>query len=466
MSVSAVLNLFKPAPHVPEITDPLQVKREYRYWRLRIFYSMYVGYIFYYFTRKSFTFITPFLISDIGLTKSEVGILASILSLAYGISKFTSGVLCDLSNPRYFMAIGLIMTGISNLLFGVSSSIYLFALFWGLNGWFQGWGWPACTKQITHWFGRTERGTWWSAATTSHTVGGFLIAYIAAYVATWFGWRYAMFLPGVMCIIGGCWLINRLRDVPESLGLPSIEKFQGEEPKEMNAGAQAETKTLPVKQILFEQILNNKYVWILSLSYFFVYIVRQAVNDWGNLFLAEAKGLTPIQAAACVSWFEIGGFFGILLAGYGSDKWFQGRRVPISALSGLGLVFAVGGLWYINPGELFIPSLLIALIGFLVFGPQMLVGLAAAEAVDKKAASASNGFAGVFASLGMAAGGYPILRISEVYGWWGFIAVLVVCSAIISVMLIPIWQVGGSTKKVEDSEESQDSRAVLQPATR
>lgn len=459
MSFQPILNLLKPAPYLPEIADAGIVREKYQYWRLRTFYAMYVGYIFYYFTRKSFTFITPFLISDAGFTKSEIGILASILSIAYGISKFTSGIVCDRSNPRYFMAIGLMLTGICNICFGLSSSIWLLAIFWGLNGWFQGWGWPACTKQLTHWFSHSERGTWWSACTTSHTVGGFAIAYIAAYSAVLWGWRFGMFIPGIMCIVAGLWLINRLRDVPQSLGLPPVEKFKNES---ISIRQDEAHSPLPIKTILFKQILNNKHIWILSISYFFVYVVRQAVNDWGNLYFSEMKGLTPMEAAACVSWFEVGGFFGILFAGFGSDRWCKGKRVPLTVLSGLALVFAVSALWYLNPGEILIPSLLVGAIGFLVFGPQMLVGLAAAECVDKKAASASNGFAGVFASLGMAVGGYPILRISELYGWQGFIVVLIGCSAVIPLILFPIWSIR-TTPKVLQEEEARSSEFEPDP---
>lgn len=456
MSVQAILTLLKPAPHLPEILDREIAKKNYHYWRVRIFYSMYVGYLFYYFTRKSFTFITPFLTSDLGLTKANIGLLASVLSLSYGVSKFLSGILCDRSNPRYFMAAGLIFTGICNVFFGLSSSMIFLIIFWGLNGLFQGWGWPACTKQLTHWYCRSERGTWWSAATTSHTVGGFLIAYIAAYAASWWGWRCAMYIPGVLCILVGVWLINRLRDVPQSLGLPSIEKFKNEDYNNQNKNNENDTPeqeqaALPVKQILFEQILSNKYVWILAISYFFVYVVRTAVNDWGPLYLCEIKGYGKIEAAACVSWFEVGGFFGILIAGWGSDHWFQGRRVPLMVLSSAGLIFSVMGLWYLQSGSFISASLLIAAIGFLVFGPQMLVGLAAAEFVDKKAASTSNGFVGCFAYLGAAMAGYPLGKITDIFGWYSFIITLVLCSIFTLLVLLPVWSVKSLPRTMKDT---------------
>src|SRR3990170_7461950 len=147
----SLLDIFKPSPYAPEIKDEEVVKKHYRYWRFRIFYGMYVGYIFYYFTRKSFTFAMPALMHDLGFDKSQLGILASILSITYGLSKFLSGIMADRSNPRFFMAIGLILTGAFNILFGMSSSILFFAIFWGLNGWFQGWGWPRCARLLTHW---------------------------------------------------------------------------------------------------------------------------------------------------------------------------------------------------------------------------------------------------------------------------------------------------------------------------
>lgn len=451
MSVQAIFSFLKPAPHLPESIDKDSVADQYQYWRIRIFYSMYIGYLFYYFTRKSFTFITPFLTSDLGLTKANIGLLASTLSIAYGLSKFISGIWCDRSNPRYFMAIGLILTGVCNIFFGFSSSLFSLALFWGLNGWFQGFGWPACTKQLTHWYSRSERGTWWSACTTSHTVGGFLIAYVAAYSAVFWGWRFAMYIPGILCIFVGLWLINRLRDVPQSLGLPAIEKFKNETIENKSEPSEDSQGTMSIKQILLEQVLCNKFVWILAVSYFFVYIVRTAVNDWGPLYLVEIKGYEKITAAFCVSWFEIGGFFGILVAGWGSDNWFQGRRVPMMILASLALMFAVAGLWYLNSNAFISASLLIALIGFLVFAPQMLVGLAAAEFVNKKAASTSNGFVGCFAYLGAAVAGYPMGKMTDWLGWSSFVIALILCSALTLLVLLPLWSFKSYDNNNEDT---------------
>jgi MFS transporter, OPA family, sugar phosphate sensor protein UhpC len=434
----SVLDIFKPSPHVKEIKDPEIVKKKYTYWRIRTFYSMYVGYAFFYLSRKSFTFAMPAMITELGFNKSQLGMLGSILSLSYGASKFVSGYMSDRSNPRYFMSIGLILTGIFNLFFGFSSSLVLFAIFWGLNGWFQGWGWPPCAKLLTHWYSQSERGTWWSIWNTSHNVGGALIPLLAAILAQKLGWRFAMFVPGIICILVGLFLINRLRDTPRSLGLPTIEDYRNDFPTKHH---EKQRTQLSSKEILFKYVLKNKYIWILTVSYFFVYVIRQAVNDWTQLFLVETKGFSYIIAGTCVFWFEVGGFLGSLAAGWGSDMIFKGRRGPINILFTLGVLCTIYFMWKFPGGTVLMESLFVFLIGFFIFGPQMLIGVTATELSHKKAAGTATGFIGWFAYIGAAMAGGPLGAMIRKFGWQGYFVILIVCSIIAFLALLPLWKI-------------------------
>lgn len=451
--MNSIMNWFKPAAHLSEIQDETIVKKEYKYWRFRIFYGMFIGYILYYFTRKSFTFAMPALMTDLGFDKAQLGILGSILYITYGISKFASGVMSDQSNPRYFMAFGLIITGFSNIFFGLSSSIYLFAIFWGLNGWFQGWGWPPCARLLTHWYSQSERGSWWSVWSTSHNIGGFLIPIVAGFCAQYFGWRYAMFIPGTICIMMGLLLINRLRDTPQSLGLPPIEKFRNDYPSSSKENEKGE-KELTTKEILFGYVLTNKWVWMLAIASFFVYIVRMAINDWSALYLIEMKNYSMIKANACVAFFEIGGLFGMLVAGWLSDKICDGKRGPMNVLFSVGMVGAVIALWYFPKATVILDSVLLFTIGFFLFGPQMLIGLTAAELSHKKAAGTASGFAGWFAYFGAAAAGYPLGKIAQDFGWNGYFMILVACGIITVLLFLPMWSAKGSNFKTKRKEET------------
>lgn len=442
----AILNFMKPAATVTEITDEAEIKKDYTYWRLRILYSIFIGYAFYYFTRKSYTFVMPGLIEDLHFTKSSLGLLGSIFSISYGISKFTSGIISDRTTPRYFMAIGLMITGVLNICFGLSSSLLFFCLFWGLNGWFQGFGAPPCSRFLTQWYSQSERGSWWSTWSVSHNVGSFIIPWIVgACLEFGLGWRYAMFIPGVICIFGGFFLINRLRDTPQSLGLPPIEKFRSDYTGVVRAECGNERK-FTTKEIL-ASIVRNRFIWMLGLAYFFIYLVRQGMSDWTALYLIETKGYERLWANGCVSLFDVGGFFGCLTAGWASDKLFNAYRGPVNLMFAVGIVAGICAFWLVPAGYPLIDSCMMFTIGFMVYGPQMLIGVVAVELSPKQAASTATGFVGCFAYMGAAIAGYPLGAITEGWGWTGYFWSLAIGGTIAVLLLVPLYGVKENVQK-------------------
>ncbi|MCI4060071.1 MFS transporter, partial [Bacillus cereus] len=82
-------------------------------------------------------------------------------------------------NPRYFLAAGLFLSVIINIIFGsfsfITTSIILMFVLHFLNGWVQGMGWPPCGRTMVHWFSLSERGTKMSIWNFAHNVGGALM---------------------------------------------------------------------------------------------------------------------------------------------------------------------------------------------------------------------------------------------------------------------------------------------------
>lgn len=434
MGIASLLQIFNPAPALPEIADEEKVKKDYKYWRYRIFYSMLIGYALFYFTRRSFTFAMPGLIADLGFDKSQLGILGSVLSIAYGMSKFISGVLADKSNPRYFMALGLFLTGLCNICFGLSSSLWLFILCWGANGLFQGFGWPACTRTLTNWYSHSERGSWWSSTSVAHNLGAFITPWVVGFFLQNFGWRFGMYVPGVVCIAGALFLINRLRDTPQSLGLPPIEKFRNDYPINAKVSEENDQTT----RDLLKGVLSNRYVWMLAFAYLFLYILRMGIGDWTALFLYEVKGYGALGSSGTSSLFEAGGFCGCLAAGWSSDRFFGAQRGPVCVLFAAGILCSVFIFWIVPQGFLVLDWIAIFLMGFMVFGPQMLIGMYASELCHKRAAATANGFVGWVAYLGAAASGYPMGLVIDHTGWNGAFLVLLGCSLLLLIMLLPL----------------------------
>jgi OPA family sugar phosphate sensor protein UhpC-like MFS transporter len=166
-----------------------------------------------------------------------------------------------------------------------------------------------------------------------------------------------------------------------------------------------------------------------------VYVIRTSLNDWGSLYLIKEKGYNLLSAASCMTWLEVGGFCGTLSAGWCTDYFFKGRRIPYMLLCACGMLLALSALWMMPQVHYLVDGLTFSIIGFFIFGPQMLIGLAATEYVDKRSACAANGFAGCFSYAGAAATGYPLGKIIDIWNWQGFFITLTTCTVIVFLFL-------------------------------
>ncbi|STV69372.1 regulatory protein UhpC [Klebsiella michiganensis] len=245
---------LKSPPAAPPITDKPALDARYRYWRRHILLTIWLGYALFYFTRKSFNAAVPEILASNVLTRSDIGLLATLFYITYGLSKFFSGIVSDRSNARYFMGIGLVATGVVNILFGFSTSLWAFALLWALNAFFQGWGSPVCARLLTTWYSRTERGGWWALWNTAHNVGGALIPMVVGAAALHYGWRTGMMIAGMLAILAGLFLCWRLRDRPQAVGLPAVGDWRHDE---LEIAQQQEGAGLTRKEILTKYVLLN-----------------------------------------------------------------------------------------------------------------------------------------------------------------------------------------------------------------
>ncbi len=437
---SSIAKALKAQPHATPISDEQEVKRTYRHWRVRMMYSMMVGYALFYFVRKNFSMAMPSFLDELGYTKTDLGLILSLFSILYGLGKFINGMLADRANPRYFMALGLIGSAICNVFFGMSSALWVFGIFWLFNAWFQSMGWPPCARMLTHWYGPKELGTMWGIWNASHQFGGAGILVLAGYLIPVYGWRTAFFVPAGIAIIVSFFLMNRLRDTPQSLGLPPIEEYLGDVHKGEKADEMAHEDTAEsLKEILLNHVLRNKLVWYVCLANFFVYIVRIGVLDWAPTFLVEAKGSSLAHAGLKVAGFEIAGIFGALAAGWISDKVFKGRRGPANVLFMLALIFFLFYFWKIPAGNAWLDAAVLVAVGFVVYGPQMLVGVAAADFASKKAAATATGLTGTFGYLGSAVCGVGTGLIVDKWGWDGGFIFFIASAVMGTLLFVLTW---------------------------
>ncbi|MGO2342377.1 glycerol-3-phosphate transporter [Vibrio litoralis] len=447
-----MIHIFKPKAHIERLADG-KISSTYTRLRWQLFLGIFFGYAGYYLVRKNFSLAMPYLIEE-GFTRGQLGVALSAVSIAYGLSKFLMGSVSDRSNPRYFLTVGLVMSSLIMLCFGfmpwATGSVTAMFILLFLNGWFQGMGWPGCGRTMVHWWSKKERGEIVSVWNVAHNVGGGLIGPLFL-VGLWAfndDWRSAFYVPAFAALLVAFYIWLTVRDTPQSCGLPPIEEYKDDYPDDYS---QDHEKELSAKEIFFQFVFNNPVLWIIAVANAFVYLIRYGVLDWAPVYLGEVKHFTVDKSSWAYFLYEWAGIPGTLLCGWISDKLFKGKRAPAGILFMVLVTIAVLVYWFNPPGQPLIDMLALITIGFLIYGPVMLIGLYALELVPKKAAGTAAGLTGLFGYLGGAVAANAVLGYTvDHFGWDGGFMVLT-SACVISILCFIVAHFGEGKYRGENS---------------
>lgn len=419
----------------PTLDLPLEVRRKMWFKPfIQSYLVVFIGYMAMYLVRKNFNIAQNDLISTYGLSMTELGLIGLGFSITYGIGKTVVSYYADGKNTKQFLPFMLILSGIAMLGFsfsmgGGSVSLFLMIAFYSLSGLFQSTGGPSSYSTITKWTPRNKRGSYLGLWNMSHNVGGAGAAGVALFGANYLfdGHVIGMFVfPSLLAIVIGFIGLRYGSDSPEAYGLGKVEELFDEVISEEDTAA--EENKMTQWQIFVEYVLKNKVIWLLCFANIFLYVVRIGIDQWSTVYAFQELGLSKEVAISGFTMFEVGALVGTLMWGYLSDL-ANGRRALVACVS-LALIIMTLEFYQHATSELMYLSSLFAL-GFLVFGPQLLIGVAAVGFVPKKAISVADGVKGTFAyligdsfaklGLGMIADGTPIFGLT---GWKGTFAAL------------------------------------------
>jgi OPA family glycerol-3-phosphate transporter-like MFS transporter/OPA family sugar phosphate sensor protein UhpC-like MFS transporter len=416
---------LKPDPPQPvTVTDPAEIRALFRRWQHRVLFCTITGYAIFYFVRKNLSIAMPVMATALNLNKEQLGLFLTLHGVLYGVSKFANGFIGDRANARVMMVTGLVGSAVMNIFFGLSTTVVALGLIWMANGWFQGMGFPPCARLTTHWFSPRELATKFSIWNTSHSLGAGLIVILCGYLVT-MDWRYCFFVPAAIALLCAFYLSRRMPDTPPSVGLPEVEGTQS---------ASGEQTAAQFRAVVIEKVFRNKFIWLVSLVNFFVYTIRYAVFDWGPTLLTETKHYKITHAGWMLAGFECAGAIGALIGGRIADRFFAGRAMRVCvfymALAGVSLF-----LFWKAPHQTELEStVLLCMTGFFIYGPQCLVGIAAANLATKQAAATAIGLTSVFGYASTVLSGWGLGTLAHHYGWdAGFKGLLIIAAVGVAV---------------------------------
>lgn len=393
MGLYSFYRISKPSK---ETVSPENVKETYRSLRNRTFWGATIAYSLYYVCRMSINVVKQPLIDEDILSAGQLGLIGSALLFVYAVGKFLNGFIADYCNIRRFMATGLFISAVVNLLMGAFGLFdgmlptmlifIMFAVLWGINGWMQSMGSAPGVISLSRWFPQSRRGSYYSLFSTSPYIGEFISYNLLALVVAWLGWQAGFIVAAIAGLAGALIILIFVSDTPESCGLPSVQELSGE--------AMTKEDKMPTRE-LQKMILKHPGIWVIAISSAFIYITRYAIAGWGVLFLQKARGFDLADASQVIAFSAISGVLGTVLAGWLSDRVFKGDRVKPAVLSGilgtlsLILFLFVGGGFVLN---IFYVSLFSLATGVLYC---IVAGLMAVDIVPRKATGAALGVVGI-----------------------------------------------------------------------
>ena len=433
-----------------------RTRRSLGWWQWETLLVTMGGYALYYIVRKNLSFAMP-LLGDIGVSKVQLGAFLTAGGLLYGLARFTNGILTDRNSARKVMSAGLFVCGLVNVLFGLSDYVALggaaptvekgvsaatglvwtMGIVWIVNSYFQGMGVGPCVKTLPLWFPPNQLATKQAIWNLSHSIGaGGVFALLGWWIIPQYhAWRLCFLVPAAIALAGSFAILRAMKDSPEDVGLPPI-------PGRKVTVVRNAAESAAYKAFVRDHVLKNPCIWILATSNFFVNTVRFAALDWGPTLLVESKGLTLAAATTLCFTFEIiGGNLGMVAAGWASDHVFGSRTHRTCVFCFLGIALAVAAFWAVPVSAPLMAKLVpFAMIGFFVYGPQALLGIASTQQASPRAAAAAGGILGILGYMSTIVSGIGFGWMAQRWGWDAAYATILAAAVAGGLVVLMMWK--------------------------
>lgn len=225
--------------------------------------------------RSSLSVANSTIREEMGLSGTEIGLLLSAFSLAYGIAQLPCGLLLDRKGPRIMLGVGMFVWSVFQTLSGMIHNFTQFI--WVRIG--LGIGEapmnPCGVKVINDWFNIKHRGMPMGVFNAASTIGLAISPPILTAMMLAFGWRGMFITIGVLGIalsIGWYMLYRNRQDIDLS----------AQEQAYLNAGS-VSARREPVNFREWRSLFRNRTMWGMMIGF-------SGINYTAWLYLAWLPG--------------------------------------------------------------------------------------------------------------------------------------------------------------------------------
>ncbi len=339
-------------------------------------------------------------------SSEDIGILSSVLFWTYGIGHLVNGRLGEIFGVRKFIIWSVILSVVCNILMGFQTSIFVMAIIWGFNGFFQSMAWSPGISSLTKWWPGDKRGF---ATGFANAFSGFGQVVATLMVALGFailpklGWRSAFFVPTVLPLLMLVIYMIFAKTGPKSIGLKDYE----EEDEKKAAHEEEMAKIVKEKGKLYPYFhLLSKPVFLVWIFVIFASgVARYGLVTWIPKYLNETTELGAIVSLLTSTILPIGMGIGTLVVPTLTDKFCPDNRLVASVISGVVSAVCTVGVALLDPTNNFQFALMLICLffaGFFIYAINGTVWAYAADVGGRVFASTASGILDFAAYMGAA----------------------------------------------------------------
>ena len=317
--------------------------------------------------RIAMSFLTPFVVKDLRINNTEVGLLASALSVTWALSAYLSGRLCDrIGRYRIILVAATVAFSLCSVLSGFAGSFVALLLARLLMGAAEGPVLPISQVIMADASSERRRGFNMGVIQTfaSNLLGAFLAPLVLVALATIWGWRNAFFLTALPSLICAAVAWVAIRE-PGSGGVASHDRI---------ADAVSLTGLLGNRNVVLCVMLSGLLIAIAVLAWTFM-----------PLYFVRSLHMTPRTMSIMISLLGLAAVVSGLLVPGLSDR--LGRKPVMLTTAMLALLMPAGVLF--QSGSLVVLGIML-FVGFFVssLAPIVMATVPAESLAGTKVAAA------------------------------------------------------------------------------
>ena len=302
--------------------------------------------------RQVFSAVIKLIEADLGFSGTQLGLVATIFTICYGIFVPIAGYAGDVFRRRDVVFLSLLVFSVGTLLTGLVSGLVLLIVFRSFaTGIGEAFYYPAANSLIAQ-YHEKSRATAMAIHQTANYTGVVIGGTLAGWVGATFGWRYAFLTFGVIGIVWALYFLLRIRD-------------DRQDRTREEAQATETTEKIPVSEAL-RNTMFNRTLWLLSLAFGGMVFVNIGFLTWMPTFLIEKFSLSiPRANFDAMFYHHLAAYFGVLIAARISDRLAATRGTVRLETGMIGLFFGAPFIYLMgSSGDLWLVYAALAGFGF------------------------------------------------------------------------------------------------------